>query len=335
MYNIFTGIVFVESNRTQNLTPHRFRHLHDTKNIQIMFNTSLVQIRTNIQEHNVLVKQQQQEDPREAEKIKLDNEHAQRQEILKGWKELGMLPDDIGLLADTDEAFTRDFLRAVQSCDHIEFFTYNHDGITGTTTIDNNNNNNEISGHNCQHQLARLLATTQIFESSPECIVKGITLHHPDMILGHCIDYISTTHPVAPRDTNYPLLRAKGYGSQCDDWDGENNITNPNLYPTWNAADFRRTFGGCMFERKAKAGKHSVYTGYHFHNFFINFNQTRFKYRPMVILIRMRYIRIVDMSRDLKLIYHCVKNMEDDKDSPRKRIIALLVDIMHHNPSIQ
>jgi hypothetical protein len=312
-YNVYTGIVFVESNRTQNLTPRPFRHLYDVPILQTMFNTSHIQIRT-------FVHEQQQH-------VDLEYEHAQRQEILLGWKELGMLPDDIGLLADTDETFTRDFLRALQTCDDNEYLIYNkqNNDPNDTNSSDSTSDNNDkpFRGHNCQHQSTKVIGATQVFESSPECIERDRTWHHPDMIIGHCIDYISTIHPVAPRDINYPLLRAKGYGSQCDDWDGENNITNPNLYPTWNAADFRRTCGGRMFARKAKAGKHSVYTGYHFHNFFLNFNQTRFKYstygHPDKDAI---HKDIVDMSRDLKLMYHCIKNMEDDKDSPKKRIIG-------------
>jgi hypothetical protein len=36
------------------------------------------------------------------------------------WKEAGMTPEDVGVVADIDEVFSRDFLRAVQTCDFPE-----------------------------------------------------------------------------------------------------------------------------------------------------------------------------------------------------------------------
>jgi Glycosyltransferase family 17 len=193
-YGIFTGAVFVESNRTHIFTPRPFRHLHDTDPLQQMFHTT-VQIRTFT--------------PQDEWDRSLDAhyEDAQRQEILHGWKELGMRPDDVGLLSDTDELFTRDFLRAVQTCDEVPYFTYNNGNSDGTTT---ETNESRVTGHSCQLNRAKLQGTSQTFESSPECVTQDSWWYHPDMILGHCIDYIGD-HPLAPRAPG-SMRRAAGFG---------------------------------------------------------------------------------------------------------------------------
>ncbi len=48
-----------------------------------------------------------------------------------------MIPNDIGYIADPDETFSREFLRAVQVCDDIAFLDYDL--------------------HNCEHSKVSLL----------------------------------------------------------------------------------------------------------------------------------------------------------------------------------
>lgn len=99
----------------------------------------------------------------------------------------GMKPDDVAIITDADETFTRcgdlilfvlrfmgkqnkqtitmhffdyppfsrDFLRALQVCDIPEF----------------------REGQNCHSP--KLLGSTLVLESSAECITKGRRLHHP------------------------------------------------------------------------------------------------------------------------------------------------------------
>ena len=45
------------------------------------------------------------------------HEVLQRDGILHRWRRNGMTGEDVGVIADTDETFTRDFLRALQMCD--------------------------------------------------------------------------------------------------------------------------------------------------------------------------------------------------------------------------
>ena len=287
-YGVFAGVVFVESNRTQNLTPRPFSRLHDAALLSQLYGTT-VQVRSYINEGRY--------------HVDLEYEHAQRQEILRGWQELGMQPDDVGFLGDSDEMFSRDFLRVVQTCDDIPYFQY--DGP---------------KGHSCKHNNLKLISYGLVYESTPECITDKRSLHHPDMLLGHCIEGIGA-HPPAPRDKHYPLLRARGHGKTCYDWKGEDAITDPKLYSSWNAADFRRTCGGTMVQRQAVKGRHSPYTAYHLHNFFNNFNQTRFKYHTYGHQdANAMTKKIEDMSNDLKMMYRCVKNLPDDPDQVWQRV---------------
>jgi Glycosyltransferase family 17 len=289
-YGVFAGIVFVESNRTQNLTPRSFQRLNDAPLLSRLYGTT-VQVRSYINE--------------DRDHYNLEYEHAQRQEILRGWKEMGMQPEDVGFLGDSDEMFSRDFLRVVQTCDDISHFQY--DGP---------------KGHSCRHGNLKLISYGQVFESTPECVTDKRSLHHPDMLLGHCIEGIGG-HPPAPRDPYLPLRRAQGHGSACEDWQGEDAITDPKLYSSWNAADFRRTCGGTMVHRKEMKGVRSPYTAYHLHNFFNNFNQTRFKYWTYGHQDEDAMTKnIEDMSNDLKMMYRCVKDLPDDPDQMWKRVMG-------------
>ena len=115
-------------------------------------------------------------------------EHMQRQAILKVWKENGMTEKDIGIVGDPDEVFTRDFLLAAQTCD-IPHFRPNQ---------------------NCK--TPKVIAKTISFEMSAECIKAG-SGHHPDMIIGECIEGIGPHQIAAPaRDFKNSGCRKDGFG---------------------------------------------------------------------------------------------------------------------------
>jgi Glycosyltransferase family 17 len=132
-HGIFEGVVLVESNRTQTFEPRTFQRLHQGNVLREAFGTSQVQVRAFVNESHKITS--------------MSREHMQREEILKGWKEMGMGPDDIGYLGDLDETFTRDFLRAVQTC-NVDLLDYN--------------------SHKCEN--AKILSDARVFEGSPECI---------------------------------------------------------------------------------------------------------------------------------------------------------------------
>ena len=244
-YGVFSGVVFVESNRTQNFNARLFRRKDKhRRKLQALFGTPQLEIRRYVNENATL-------EP-------LAREHRQRQEILRGWKDMGMTRDDVGYIADADETFSRDFLRAIQTCPYIEALDY--------------------EAHHCFNPKVKIAGFTRMFETSPECLTKSRTWYHPDMILGACIELIGdeSVNPLAPRVRDY--LRAPGHANNCET--GKNyessfgNITG-NKYPLWSAADFRRQCGGHNYDLKAP--NYSRHTAYHFHNFFADFRATRRK----------------------------------------------------------
>jgi hypothetical protein len=177
-----------------------------------------------------------------------------------------MTKHDVGIILDTDEAFTRDFLRALQICDIPEFRVGRK--------------------QNCHEP--KIIASTLTYESSVLCAVKK-RWFHPDAIIGECIDGIgnSTKHRPAKRDYynsnsdgggDHHGSRRKGYGfegnystyfSDQQQLKLNNNISltedGPMYYPLWQAVDFRVGVGGKMVGSKSDP---SIPTGYHFHNFF-------------------------------------------------------------------
>ena len=151
-YEIFSGIVIVESNRTQNFTPRSFLRLEQEPTLRLLFGTDAVTIVPYVNEEasDQLLKAIASGI---SNQVEIDNhylarEHMQRSEIVRAWREQGMTGDDVGLLVDMDEILTRDFLRAVQQCDDIEALHYER--------------------HRCDHRKVKLVAVTHTFESETD-----------------------------------------------------------------------------------------------------------------------------------------------------------------------
>jgi hypothetical protein len=180
-------------------------------------------------------------------------ERVQHESMTLRWKRNGMRPDDIGIRADADETFTRDFLRAIQFCDIPEF----------------------RPNQSCQK---KIIAHTVVFEGSPECQTKGRTWWHPDAILGECIHRIGneTLHPPTLREwRGKHSIREKGYGRL-----GNFSLYKPNptgsesgTFPLWHSSDIRTEVGGRMVHQD-----NGGHTGYHFHNYFKNAEHIHYKY---------------------------------------------------------
>lgn len=219
-------------------------------------------------------------------------ERFQRSLIVERWKQNGMTPEDIGIVGDVDEVFSRDVLRAVQVCD-VPQFRPNQD---------------------CH--LPRLTAETLIFESSPECMQRGRRWIHPDMIIGQCIDGIGdpTNRPVPGRQYFGLGIRNKGWGYKGanDYYRMEDNSTGN--YPLWNIADIRE-LGGYEYIRMngtKEKGDHPVATatGYHFHNFFERLSTLRNKYLTYAHPHQNAMSApISSMHEDIELMVRCVKGL--------------------------
>jgi len=178
-------------------------------------------------------------------------ENIQREHITKRWKAAGMQSDDIGIICDVDEVYTRDFLLALQSCDVPQF----------------------RPGQDCYRP--QVTGQALVFEGSSECQFgkRGMSgfFKHPNAVIGECIDGIGDIGVHPPNLRYYPeseeshLLGSRNFDKQPDDM----------LYPLWKPWDFRNSPDG---ENLAlEDGR--LHTAYHFHNFYDSFDTHRNKYK--------------------------------------------------------
>jgi hypothetical protein len=282
-YGLYSGIVFVESNRTQTFTPRQVRRQQHGPIIAQIFGVpeSSVQIRNHVNE--------------DRKSLNLIRENQQRRDIVQGWLELGMTRDDIGFLTDIDETFSRDMLLAMQTCHGIPALDYER--------------------HHCYHKYVRLTATTQVFEASPECISQRDWIR-PSAMLGHCIEGIADPdlHPPTPREPG-AHTQAHGYGGACT-YHVVDAITD-HRYPSWSPADLR---DGCaeqyfLDNTNPRWSNYTHYIAFHAHNFFAEFNTTRFKYETYAHAVNdVGYKKIFELQEDLTLTYYCVMGQEYGPD---------------------
>jgi hypothetical protein len=279
-YGIYSALALVESNRTQMFYERKLRFGPDSRNIRMLQSgiygpDTKVTVDYHVDENS--------------ERISLIRENMAREMILQRWKQSGMKSDDIGLIMDIDEMFSRDFLRAVQLCDVPEF---------------------RPEEQNCR--APKLLSRALVFEVGPECI-KGNHQYwgHPDMIIGKCVDQIGDAEKHRPPDRVYMNVhgwRKEGYY----DINGTGSypmMPDTTHFPLWNAADFRMTPGG-----KQPGSGH---TGFHFHNFFPNFDRIRVKYETYGHPIQgARTMALSDLHSDIDLFVKCAMDRPDGDRLP-------------------
>ena len=163
-FGIYAGIVLVESNRTQNFSARNLTRYQATVRYQERLQpiedavhqlfglpppiTTTTTTAKN-KKSQVQVRFWSNED---ASLVDLEREKAQRDAILLGWQELGMTTNDVAILGDLDEVFTRDVLRAIQACATIPELDYRY--------------------HQCRPDRMGLRATTQIYEGTCPLIIS-------------------------------------------------------------------------------------------------------------------------------------------------------------------
>ena len=145
-FDIYHTVAFVESNLTQTETVRTLQYGEGSEKLQFI-QSGIFGPLTNVHvdyffNETVTVGNYTITNPMARERI-------QRELIVERWKQNGMRPDDVGIVADVDETFSRDVLRAAQVCDVPQFRPH----------------------QDCH--LPRLTAETLIFESSPECMQRG------------------------------------------------------------------------------------------------------------------------------------------------------------------
>eukprot|EP00559_Dactyliosolen_fragilissimus_P005581 CAMPEP_0184869862 /NCGR_PEP_ID=MMETSP0580-20130426/35606_1 /TAXON_ID=1118495 /ORGANISM="Dactyliosolen fragilissimus" /LENGTH=679 /DNA_ID=CAMNT_0027371637 /DNA_START=167 /DNA_END=2207 /DNA_ORIENTATION=- len=283
-YGMLHSVVFVESNRTQSKFAREWRFGVESKNLHLLqkifgFGDTKVNVEYFVNEDMRLEL--------------IQREHEQRALIVDRWKKNGMTMEDIGYIADIDETFTRDFLRAMQICQVEQF--------------DNHGN--------CKNPKVR--ASSLVFEGGPQCLTQRFW-NHPDLVLGECIDKInpSTKHFLGQRRTwegiapNAPLHL--GYTSI---WHFRKLPPDTTHYPLLKPSDFRN--GPGTQYNLTQMNITYDYNGYHFHNFFSSIETLRTKYgtfgHPNRIAHRMQLHQI---NRDMASFTRCALDQsQDDRES--------------------
>jgi hypothetical protein len=150
-YNIFHTVSLIESNKTFNLTPKKWRFFgtnEASKELSWLYQIYGPKTRVSMDYYTSSLEKEQEEDAMYPERYQREG-HSYR------FKFNGMRPDDVAIIGDLDETYSRDFLRALQICDVKQF----------------------RPGQDCRSP--KLYASTLIFESSPECAWKGRRWFHP------------------------------------------------------------------------------------------------------------------------------------------------------------
>ena len=283
-YGIYSAVAFVESNRTQTGTPRQLRFIPgDEYNILV---------KQNLFGPNTTVMIDYYAYEGEIDGGGLIREHRQRAKILELWKAAGMTENDVGILSDADETPTRDFLRALQTCDFPEL----------STTQD------------CWSP--KIVVASKVFEGSPECMTVTRKWMHPDVILGKCIEGIG--------QKEYELTvkqRQRAYAWRKDAYSAKLNYSawpkSKQQYPLWNPADFRRDTGGFViyYEDVDYLPFRMGHTGYHFHNYFSTTEQLRTKYKTYGHPVKTAdMMSVSEIHPDLDLMVDCVLGRSSDKN---------------------
>ncbi|KAI2501943.1 hypothetical protein MHU86_12496 [Fragilaria crotonensis] len=184
VYDVYHVAVFVESNTTHVASPRPLRY-KDSKEGDLLRHSEMFGPKTQVYTDYWL--------ENHPDLKWMDRESEQRNPIVQRWKEAGMLPEDVGIMSDSDEFFSREFLRAVQTCD---FPALQPDP-------------------SCHYP--SIWPVTIAFESSPYCI-KKLRWFHPDVIGGQCVHGIGDpTERIVPLRTH-----DRQYGERHDSYGMDN-----------------------------------------------------------------------------------------------------------------
>ena len=290
MRDVFHTVAFIESNSTQSHMDRSFRFPPYSTRRSIL--DRLYGDNTTVTVDYVIVSKEAKDFNMNLSfttmKRQILMEHELRQPVLERWQRNGMRLDDVAIFGDTDEMFTRDFLRALQTCDVPEF----------------------RPGQDCKSP--KILGRAHIFEASPECIVGNVKLWKPDAMIGECVDGTGdkSIHPPPKRLWGRQNFRAPGHGydGNYDEYfasHGSKAITNgKRMYPLWTPADFRGIEGGRQVPKEINA--------FHLHNFFSSGQEIRDKYfKYAENLPRAQNVPLGVIHEDIALSIACLYGTKD------------------------
>ena len=233
----------------------------------------------------------------------INTEQLQRDVFTKIWIQQGMKEDDIGVVADMDEFFTRDFMLAMQTCQVPEF----------------------QKGQSCK--APKVVAKTLTFEAAPDCIYKTKRWFHPDAIIGECIDGIGneTLHKPTLRKSfpgNRETYREDGFGKKLKDYDNETKQDLIRFPPLWKPVDFRGAQGGGLIGEILNGDnpkRPQGYVAYHFHNFFDSIKPIRKKYATYGHPNQnATFWPLGNISTELDVAVRCIMNRTFEGIKPRE-----------------
>ena len=292
VYGIYHAAVFVKSNTTHMATPRQLRYKDSTEG-DLLTRSEMFGPETQVYLDLWL------ED--KPELLSMNRESEQRNTIIKRWKDARMLPLDVGIMADVDEFFSRDFLRAIQTCD---FPALRPDP-------------------SCK--LPKIVPAATSFEISPYCIKKG-KWFHPDAISGQCVEGIGDpTERVIPLRTH-----ERKYGERHALY-GKTDFNNypeaalaSGRYPLFNGPDIRTVKGSssALYNYKNKTGDGSTAAygvAYHLHNWFVDFSLVRNKYTTYAHGdSAVGHKALAQIAQALDMTVRCVRGLGNDA-SPHEK----------------
>ncbi len=270
-YGLYHTVSFIESNTTQTMTKRETRFNKWSLNWR-MLKSGIFGPKTGV---HVDFRPDVAADYPELDPFRREN--LQRSHIISRWKAAGMQPDDVGIICDVDEVFTRDFLLALQSCDVPQF----------------------RPGQDCRE--SQLTGQGLKFEITPDCAFDRGYYTHPDALIGECIEQVGDEE----------LHEDDGCCRKFEPYEGghligkrlfNDDYGNRTMFPLWTAWDIRRSPDVPILEE----GR--LQTAYHFHNFFDSFAVLRNKYKTFAhARENADVIPLSSMQRSFQNMIKCLK----------------------------
>jgi hypothetical protein len=280
-YNIYHTVSYVEAFKAHNLSPRTMNYYdpgdQPSGNLNTLLQLFGPKTKVSVDYYNTTMNEVYAAgEPFHSE---LFMDYVQREGNTYRWALNGMRHDDIGIIGDADEVFTRDFLRAMQICDVEEF---------------------RVKERGCAN--ACVTASTLVFESSPECLTNGRRWFHPNAVLGECVVNVgdSTLHPPVLREfsKNESDLTKDQHGLRMQQ--GSDSL--------WHGTDIRLLYAGGTYSMADGSA-----TAYHFHNYFKNAEEIHLKYATYGHAKGDRAFNmpIWSLADDIQVGVDCVNNIGD------------------------
>ena len=242
-------VVFVESNLTHRGIPQPWYYTaNDEKAAARMRALTRIFSGMRVAVHRYV------EEPLQMRRDGMGRDLSSREIIPSLWAREGMRPSDVGIMADTDETFSRAFMRAMRECDVPQLRSRRAPGPKDA----------DCAG-------AKISGRTTVFEGSLDCRWLHRRWFHPDAILGECIEHVASARPpntsLSHQYDEHGLLVSWGKHYGGADWHAFESHAG-----LWSGADMK------MRSQKPIFRVPTADTAFHFHNFFASLEVLQKKY---------------------------------------------------------